>query len=765
MAAAVHVFGVRHHGPGSARRLIEALDALRPAAVLIEGPADASELLPLLADPAMVPPVALLTYAADAPERASFWPFAVYSPEYQAACWAVRNGAILRFIDIPAGWRLAPEAADAGADAAADAAAEAGADAALDAVDDVAAATCEPAAQQIARDPIGVLAQAAGYEDGESWWRDVIEENPAPGPVFAAVADAMAALREAAPAAEGDEALREAHMRLEIAKAARDVEGAIAVVCGAWHAPALKAKAPAGADRALLKGAPKQKVAATWAPWTSPRLASDSGYAAGVAAPGWCAHLWETPPAEIVPRWLARIAGALRSEGHGVSTASLIEAQRLATSLAAIRRRPAPGFEELRDAAIACLCFGEPLVWATIARRLLVGAEVGRIPDNVPLAPLLDDLQRQQKRVRLKPEALDRELALDLRSESGLERSTLLHRLAILDVPWGRVAEAGRSRGTFRERWVLRWEPEFAVRLVENLVYGPTIAEAAAGRMRAALDAAASLETLAGLVLAALTAQLPDAVERGIARIEHRAAETSDCGELLAVLPPLATILRYGEARPTDAGQLAALMTRILVQGALALPYAARNLDAEAAGAMRSRIQAVDGAIALVEFTGDERQKWRRSLRQVVDDPRAAPLVAGAAARSLYEAEILSPEEAATLLGRMLSPGRAVADAAGFLAGFFEGSGERLVYDTALRQGVDRWLQGLDGTQFTEHLPLFRRTFAHLDRMQRRRLLDALFGRGAGPLPGRVPAPGAERTWPLYFARLASILAAAPAND
>src|SRR4051794_32349497 len=99
MDASVSVFGIRHHGPGSARRLAEALDALQPATVLIEGPADASDLLPMLAEPEMVLPVALLTYAEDDPANATFFPFAEYSPEYQAAVWAVRNGAALRFID------------------------------------------------------------------------------------------------------------------------------------------------------------------------------------------------------------------------------------------------------------------------------------------------------------------------------------------------------------------------------------------------------------------------------------------------------------------------------------------------------------------------------------------------------------------------------------------------------------------------------------------------------------------------------------------
>jgi len=754
MASAIHIFGIRHHGPGSARRLLEALGELHPRMVLIEGPSDASDLLPMLADPAMVPPVALLTYDADDPARAIFWPFAAYSPEYQAACWAVRHGAALRFIDLPASWRLGPAALPAAA------------------TEDANAATAgapEPAPERepdmLERDPIGVLAAAGGYEDGESWWRDVIEENPEPGPVFAAIADAMTALRDAAPAAAGREAAREAHMRLEIAKAAKETDGPVAVVCGAWHTPALQQKISATADRALLKGAPKQKISATWAPWTSPRLAFASGYGAGVAAPGWCAHLWIRPRAEIVTSWLARIAAALREEGQLVSTASLIEAERLAVGLASMRDRPAPGFEELREAAIACLCFGEALVWETVSRRLLIGAEVGSIPDNVPLAPLLEDLQREQKRVRLKPEALERELAVDLRSESGLDRSTLLHRLVLLGVPWGKLTDAGRSRGTFRERWVLRWEPEFAVQLVENLVHGPTIAQAAAGRLRTEFAQTAELKKLADLVLAALTARLADAVESGVALIEKRAAQTGDCAELLAALPPLANTVRYGQARETDAAQLEALLTRILVRGALALPYAARDLDQAAASAMRNVVRGANEAVMLAEIAGSERETWHHALRAIIADPQAAPLLAGAAARLLYEAEALSLDEAALLLGRALSPGRAVVDAAGFFEGFFEGGGERLIHDKDLRDAVDRWIASLDGDTFVAHLPLFRRTFANLDRMQRKRLLDALFGRASAGLPGRTLVPDAALIWPRHFARLSAILSQRPADE
>ena len=58
----LRVFGVRHHGPGSARALRAALAAFAPDCVLVEGPPDADELIPWLIHPALALPVALLVY-------------------------------------------------------------------------------------------------------------------------------------------------------------------------------------------------------------------------------------------------------------------------------------------------------------------------------------------------------------------------------------------------------------------------------------------------------------------------------------------------------------------------------------------------------------------------------------------------------------------------------------------------------------------------------------------------------------------------------
>jgi hypothetical protein len=223
--------------------------------------------------------------------------------------------------------------------------------------------------------------------------------------------------------------------------------------------------------------------------------------------------------------------------------------------------------------------------------------------------------------------------------------------------------------------------------------------------------------------------------------------------------------VRYGQARDIDAAQLAALVKRVLIEGALTLPYAVRNLDAAAAASMRAIMTAAHSAVALLDLTDDERATWRGALRAIIDDAQAAPLVAGAGARLLYAAEEVSPEEAALLLSRALSPGRPVADAAGYFEGFFEGAGETLIHDKPLRQAVDEWMQSLDDETFTAHLPLFRRAFSNLDRMQRRRLLDALFGRVSAGLQGRMLAPNAAEIWPAHFERIVGILNARPADE
>ena len=156
----------------------------------------------------------------------------------------------------------------------------------------------------------------------------------------------------------------------------------------------------------------------------------------------------------------------MRDEGHDVPPANVIEAVRLAETLASLRESALPGLHELNEAIQTLFCFGQAAPLVLLEKKLLVSDRLGRVPDNLPKVPLQEDLQAQQKRLRLKVSAVEAPLELDLRTDAGLERSALLHRLVLLNIPWGKLASGRSGKGTFKEIWELRWQPEFELRLV-----------------------------------------------------------------------------------------------------------------------------------------------------------------------------------------------------------------------------------------------------------------------------------------------------------
>src|SRR5215468_805135 len=304
----ISVLGIRHHGPGSARSVVAALDELAPDCVLVEGPPDADDLIAyvgLVGDEGLVPPVAILIYQPEAPARAVYYPFARFSPEWQALAWARAHGVAARFMDLPQAHRMAIRV--------------------------------ERERREV--DPLEELGRAAGFGDGERWWEHLVEERRDPAGLFAGILEAMTAVRNASPqhAARGEEALREAYMRRILRAAEKGGFAKIAVVCGAWHAPVLTSTAGKKEDDELLRGLPKVKIAATWVPWTHGRLALSSGYGAGIHSPGWYAHLFDggTPA-----NWMTRTARLMRGEDLEASAGHAIDAVRLAEALAALRDRP-----------------------------------------------------------------------------------------------------------------------------------------------------------------------------------------------------------------------------------------------------------------------------------------------------------------------------------------------------------------------------------------------------------------------------------------
>src|SRR5207237_5326459 len=142
-------------------------------------------------------------------------------------------------------------------------------------------------------------------------------------------------------------------------------------------------------------------------------------------------------------------------------------------------------------------------------------------PEEPPMVPLQQDLERERRRLRLPQDAREKIHDLDLRNANDLARSHLLHRLLLVGVEWGAPQRPQQgARGTFHEIWKLRWTPELAVSLIEAGVWGNTVADAAAARAESIARQAPDLPALTAVLENVLAADLPDAVRRLMARIE-----------------------------------------------------------------------------------------------------------------------------------------------------------------------------------------------------------------------------------------------------
>jgi Family of unknown function (DUF5682) len=703
----ITLYGIRHHGPGSARSLHKALISLQPDIVLIEGPADASHMLSW-AQKDMEPPVALLVYRPDKPERAGFFPFAVFSPEWQAIQYALAKELPVRFMDLPQGCFLASEV-------------------------------------KLAMPDINVmndLGKAAGYNHYESYWNSLVEQRQDDQDLFEGVLELMQALRDEADlnlsrraeispeilAGERLAEAREAYMRQTMFQAQQEGFKKIAVVCGAWHAPSLTAlETKHDQDAALIQSLDKVEIEAAWVPWSYSRLASWRGYGAGIQSPGWYHYLWEEQK-DVVTPWLSQVAHLLRSEGFDASSAHVIETVRLAETLAAIRGLTMPGLPELMEATQTVMCFGDTAPMQLIQKRLIVGERYGSVPPDSPMTPLQRDVANEQRRLKLRPELSKSTLSLDLRNEAHLERSHFLHRLRLLNIPWGQVVPVRGKGGTYREVWSLQWSPEFTLRVVEASQWGNTVLDAANQFTQRNADEAKDLAALTQLLDQVILADLPEIMPHLMKRIEDAAATTSDILRMIDALQPLVRVLRYGSVRHIDKTMLQHVVDSLVTRICLGLPRACQTLNNDAASDMLERINTMQTIINMLAV--DHQQRWKTVLLTLIDQDIHG-LLAGRVCRLLLDNKMFRTDEAMLRLERalFLSPvasktTQELLQGAFWLEGFLKGSGLLILHDSALWQLIDDWINAVEATAFIEILPLLRRTFSSFNQNVRQQITE-----------------------------------------
>ncbi|MCG2613772.1 DUF5682 family protein [Terrimonas sp. NA20] len=716
---AIHILGIRHHGPGSARNVKAFLEANKPDIVLVEGPPEADEILSMATDTELKPPVAILCYQPDAPQHSSFYPFADFSPEWQAILYAKRNNIHVRFMDLPV-CNLFPLRRPNPEEPSQDLSGKGS-----DTVNNVSEETTTEEEEQgitiqIKKDPVTYLAEAAGYDDGEKWWEHMFEHRIGNEEVFEAINEAMGTLRELLPEKEDRiEQAREAHMRKMIRQAEREMFQNIVVICGAWHAPALINMPSQKQDNDILKGLSKVKIDCTWIPWTYNRLSYTSGYGAGVFSPGWYEHVWQHPEDDGT-LWMAKVAKLFRQKQMDTSVAHVIEAVRLAESLASLRQLPKAGLDELNEATLSVLCNGESILLSLVNRELVISDRLGQVPDTIPKPPLQVDIEKTQKRLRLPATADWKDYTLDLRKENDLERSILLHRLRLLNINWGQ-ASASSGKGTFKEQWRLQWQPEFSIEIIEKGTYGNTTEEAAATFVEEQSAQATSLKVVCSLLEESIPAELPKAVEALIKQINTLAAASGDVIQLMEVVPGLVSVTRYGNVRKTDAELVSGIATSMITRICISLPAACTGIDDESATNLVGLLATLNDSVSLLQNEEVSRQ-WQQTLTTVAENNNTAAIIAGYATRLLADYKILEGEALVKAFYYAMSTASVPAAAAAWLEGFLKGSGTLLLLDNDIWNIVHQWIGQLEEESFTQVLPLLRRSVAEFTPAERRKL-------------------------------------------
>lgn len=739
VAAGVNIFGVRHLSPGGAKHLLEYLDELQPTAVLIEGPGDATDEIRHLTHTVTKPPVAILAFTEDLPVRTVLWPFAVYSPEYQGMRWAKEHGAEAEFIDLPSSVTLGLQDALR---------LESGSRPVLKpAADEQGEPTDDELQEQ--ESVYSRIARLAGESDYDMYWERNYEHNASSGAYRAAILAFSARMRELSESRELIEqpreyaynALREAYMRRQIRKKieAGHQPEKIVVICGAYHAAALADLADGMTDSELAS-LPTRSTKLTLMPYSYYKLSTMSGYGAGNGAPHYFELMWElmeSGRAEELPHlYLSSVARQVRASGTHRSTAEVIEAVRLAESLAALHGGSAPTLRDLRDAAQTLLGHGDLSVVAESLARVDVGTAIGSLAEGVSQTPIQDDLNRLLKRYKLEKykSTVASDLALDLRENRrvssaeaaylDLHRSVLFHRLELLGISFVRNMPSGQSGATWAEHWIIQWSPEVEIQVVESTLLGETIEVAAAYVLREKLLECRSITDASALIRIACQCAMTSQMEESSRVLQSLAVDSRDVVAIAAAARELATIIGFGDIRKVDTAPLVPLLEELFRRGCLFLLDASGCND-EAAALMISAMNELNG-ISLEHSGTLDTALWLQELQQLSQRDDRNPRLSGFACAILMERAAVSAEEVAAEVSRRLSPG-IPADLG---AGWFEGLSMRnrygLLSRMSLWEQLNDYINALDDEEFKRALVFLRRAFSTFSPREKTMIAELL---------------------------------------
>ncbi len=735
----INLFGVRHLSPSGAWHLRRYLDRIRPELVLIEGLSDAASLTEHWVNRQTVPPIAILAYTTQLPVRTLVYPIARYSPEFQGVVWAHENDATVDFIDLPSDiflglQELAYQRRNASKDSPRDASSESSSE----------EETTESDILEESRRFYQRIAELSDEPNYDSYWErnfehNLVEESYRQG---ALVLGKELREREAISLPFlAENLVRESYMRRRIEEAIqRGVSpDKIVAVVGAFHAPVLSGEHPAMTDEELAR-LPRRESKLTLMPYSYFRLSHQSGYGAGNSAPAYFELMWDAINDGDLPglanRYLSTIAHRSRANGTHRSTAEVIEGVRLARTLAAMHSGQNPTLEDLHDAAVTLIGYGELSSVAESIAHVDVGTAIGTLPAGVSRTSIQDDFDRLLIQWKLEKyrTTIKQPLNLDLRENRQAKsegaafldsnRSTFLHRLRILEVLFAEPVRTQQDSATWAENWNLQWSPESEITLVESILLGETIEVAAAYKLKQKVEASQSISESASLVLDACQADMPSMMELAQKQVQFLSAESVDVVELASAAFQLFQVVRYGTVRRFDGASLIPLIRDLFVKCALSL-FDAANCDNGAAVKLVEGMDLLNRVAYELHEEIDE-SLWKEALLKLSDSDDRNPILSGLACSILLERNWMTNESLGREVSRRLSPG-IPADLG---AGWFEGIAIRNRYSLIARQvlweQLSAYIDALDEEEFRRSLVFLRRSFGAFSPNEKRNIVENL---------------------------------------
>lgn len=706
-------FGIRHLSPAGAYYLRGFLDERKPRLVLVEGPSDFGDMLSDIVRGETKPPIAVLAYTKEAPVRTVLYPFAEYSPEYQAIQWCHKHQVECRFMDLPSETFLAiPESG-----------------------------MQETEGEEGRMNVYEQLDRKSGGDGHDTFWERVMEQAGSMEAYHLGANSFGANIRSFTEGTENDwaeTALREAYMRRQIRKAVDSgVEPQdIVVVTGSYHVEGLKNWRDADED---LSDMPKVGANHTLMPYSYYRLSTRAGYGAGNKAPAYYALLWEGlnrgEPMYAVYSYLIRLAEYQRGKGNPVSSASVIEAVRLAMSLAQLRGGTIASLRDLRDAAETCLGEGSVsnIILATADTE--IGTAIGALPDGVSRTSIQEDFYRQLKDLKLEKyrDITAQDLMLDLRenrrvsSEKSafidLHRSFFLHRLRVIQVGFAQQQAVSQDNATWSEHWVVRWTPEAEIELVESALRGDTIDGAASFVMKERVESADKMGDIALVIEDACCCGMEKAVSYATAALQRMAVDAASVEDLAKTAHRLSIVVQYGNIRRIDAKPLEPILQQLFYRACLILESACVCDDA-ASQVITAAMEQLNSAELAHDFL--DSAEWIKVLDSISERDDLNTKLSGFAAAILLERGSMDTQQLRTEVSRRLSKGIPADLGAGWFEGLAMKNRYALIARLSLWESLNDYLVTLDDEEFKRALVFLRRAFADFSAAEKDQIAENL---------------------------------------